>query len=132
MAEQFLDLAQESILQNLPDPLPSKVAVALSGGCDSMALTFLLQDICNQKGIKLTAISVDHRFRKNTSKELSSLNQILSLHLIDHQILEIEKDSVPKSNIEGQLRELRYGLLTKFCQDQKIDFLFLGHHLVIL
>lgn len=129
MAEQFLNLAKESILKNLPDKLPKRIAVAVSGGSDSMALTFLLKDFCDKNNIKLSAISIDHKLRKNSSAELVELNQILISNAIDHQIFPIENHKVPKVNIEGQLRELRYFLLTKFCKDNKIDFLFLGHHL---
>ena len=43
-----------------------KIAVSLSGGADSMCLTFLLDKFCKQNNISLIAITVDHKLRNLT------------------------------------------------------------------
>jgi N-acetylmuramic acid 6-phosphate etherase len=40
---------------------------------------------------------------------------------IEHHILEIPKNMIPKSNIESKLREIRYNLLTEFCNKNNIE-----------
>lgn len=109
--------------------LPKKIAVAVSGGADSLALTLLLDDFCRAKEIKLFAITVDHKMRQASSKEAVELGKILAKRKIAHEILTISAKKIPQKNIEAKLREMRYELFSNFCQKNKIEFLFLGHHL---
>lgn len=108
--------------------LPKKIAVAVSGGADSLALTLLLQDISLQKKIKLSAVTIDHKIRKSSATEARELGKILAKQKISHTILEIDHKKIPQKNIEAKLREERYELLHSFCVKNKIEFLFLGHH----
>jgi tRNA(Ile)-lysidine synthase len=48
---------------------------------------------------------------------------------ISHKILSIPKKQIPQKNIEANLREIRYTMLSDFCQKNQIEFLFVGHHL---
>ena len=107
--------------------VPKKIAVAVSGGSDSLALTFLLHEFCTANKIKLYAVTVDHKMRANSSAEAKKLAEILAAKKISHQILSIKKSQVPQKNIEANLRELRYKLLEEFCLKNDIKFLFLGH-----
>lgn len=109
--------------------LPKKIAVAVSGGADSLALTLLLQRFCLEKEIKLFALTVDHKVRASSSGEAKKLGSILAGKNISHKILSLNSDKIPQKNIEAGLRELRYELLCSFCKKNKIEFLFLGHHL---
>ena len=109
--------------------LPKKIAVAVSGGADSLALTLLLHDFCLANKIKLFAITIDHKMRKSSSQEALELNKILSKKKIPHKILAIPTKKIPQKNIEAKLREMRYELLCEFCKKNKIEYLFLGHHL---
>jgi len=109
--------------------LPKKIAVAVSGGSDSLALTLILDEFCRAKKIKFFALTVDHKMRKNSSNEARKLGKILEKKKIHHEILEIPAKKIPQKNIEANLREARYELLHNFCEKNKIEFLFLGHHL---
>lgn len=109
--------------------LPSKIAVAVSGGCDSMALTFLLQEFCQKHQIELLAVTIDHQIRSNSTKEAQEVAKILAKNQISHQILTISQANLPKSNIESVLRDLRYQSFYDFCQKKQVKHLFLGHHL---
>lgn len=106
-----------------------KLAVAVSGGCDSLALTFLLQKFCLEKDIALTAITINHKMRKESDSEAEELAKLLRNHKINHHILKISQYQLPKSNIEANLRNLRYQLLIEFCQKNQIQVLLIGHHL---
>jgi len=109
--------------------MPGKIAVAVSGGADSLALTLLLQELCAVKKITLLAVTVDHKMRRNSSSEAQKLGKILAQKKISHEILAINPEKIPQKNIEAKLREARYELLCDFCKKNKIKFLFLGHHL---
>jgi tRNA(Ile)-lysidine synthase len=108
---------------------PQTLAVGLSGGSDSLALTFLLQNFCLKNKIKLVAITINHKLRKGVELELEELKKILKKQKISHKILEINWQQLPKSNVEAKMREARYELLSEFCKKNKINYLFLGHHL---
>jgi len=109
--------------------LPKKLAVAVSGGCDSLALTLLLHEFCLAKKIKLFALTIDHKMRQASLIEARELGKILAKKNISHKILTISAKKIPQKNIEANLRELRYEHLCGFCKKNKIEFLFLGHHL---
>ena len=108
---------------------PKKIAVAVSGGCDSLALTLILDEFCKKNKIILYAVTIDHKMRKSSAKEAIGLGKILSDKKINHNILTSKKTKKIESNIESKLREMRYEMLYEFCQENKIEYLFLGHHI---
>jgi tRNA(Ile)-lysidine synthase len=109
------------------EKLPKSIAVAVSGGSDSLSLTLLLKEFCEERNIKLQAITIDHKMRKNSSEEALELSKILKKQKIPHQILEIDHKKIPQTNIEAKLREARYEILYNFCLKNQIKLLFLGH-----
>ena len=56
----------------------SKIAVGVSGGADSLVLSFLLNKIFNKKNIKVIAIIIDHRIRSDSSLEARNVSKYLS------------------------------------------------------
>jgi tRNA(Ile)-lysidine synthase len=122
----FLDRLEKLFSQK---DLPKKLAVAVSGGADSLALTLLLNEFCQLKKIELVALTIDHKMRDDSLDEALELGKILKQKAISHKILEINFGEVPQKNIEAALRELRYNMLYEFCLNNEIKFLFLGHHI---
>jgi len=110
------------------EKLPKKIAVAVSGGADSLALTLLLHEFSLPKKIKLFAVTIDHKIRQSSSKEALELGKILAKQKISHEIIAIDRKKIPQKNIEANLREARYEMLCDFCLKNKIEYLFLGHH----
>ena len=108
--------------------IKKQIAVAISGGCDSMALTFVLNDFCKENKIKIQALTIDHGVRKNSKNEAKKVGELLKKLDISHKILTIPQKQIPHKNIEANLREIRYGILTNFCKENHIEFLFVGHH----
>lgn len=120
------------MLVQLSNFLPAdvkKVAVAISGGCDSMALTFLLNEFCQKNNIELFALTVDHKVREGSTDEALALSKILKARTINHHIFNVSHDHDFTRNIEANMRKARYDLLYDFCQKNNIKYLFLGHHL---
>jgi tRNA(Ile)-lysidine synthase len=109
--------------------IKNHIAVAVSGGSDSMALIIACNNYCKKKNIKLSAITIDHKVRKNSLIEAKKLNILLQEKNIDHHIIEINSNDIPSSNIEANLRKIRYQLLQEFCHKNNINYLFLGHHI---
>lgn len=109
--------------------IKKQIAVAVSGGCDSMALTLALNDFCKKNKIKIQALTIDHGVRKDSKIEAKKVGELLKKFNISHKILSIPKKQIPQKNIEANLREIRYTILSDFCQKNHIEFLFVGHHL---
>ena len=103
------------------------VAVAVSGGPDSMSLLFLVNAFIKYKKGKLMALIVDHRIRKNSKEEAKHISAYLDKNNINSQILTVDKDNVSKKSM-NEARNNRYNLLTDFCIKNNILHLFIAHH----
>jgi len=103
------------------------VAVAVSGGPDSMSLLFLVNAFIKYKKGNLMALIVDHRIRKNSKEEAKYISTYLDKNNITSQILTVNKVNVSKKSM-NEARNNRYNLLTDFCIKNKILHLFIAHH----
>lgn len=106
---------------------PAKMAVAVSGGADSMALALLLNDWCLENTVKLIALTVNHGLREEAAQEADQVAEWLSLYNIEHQTLEWHGEK-PSSNIQSDARNARYKLMAEYATANEIDHLFLAHH----
>ncbi len=102
------------------------VAVAVSGGPDSMSLLFLVNAFIKYKNGNILALIVDHRIRKNSKEEAKYISTYLDNNNIKSQILSVHKDDVSKKNM-SEARNNRYNLLTDFCIKNNILHLFVAH-----
>ncbi|MGB0935221.1 MAG: tRNA lysidine(34) synthetase TilS, partial [Alphaproteobacteria bacterium] len=100
------------------------IAVAVSGGADSIALLHKLKD---QHNGSLTALTVDHGLRPESRQEAETVAGWMTQLGIPHHIL-TWTDEKPKSGIQEQAREARYTLMTDWCKAHDIDILALAHH----
>ncbi len=103
------------------------LAVAVSGGGDSMALAILLLEWCKDRDIKLHALTVDHGLRAESATEAKYVAKILKPLGVTHKTL-LWEGVKPKTKIQEAARDARYNLMSKYCATKKIKFLFLGHH----
>lgn len=111
----------------LPSKKIEKIAIAVSGGIDSMVLTLLARQWCKKRAIQLIAFTVDHKLRKGSTEEANKVHQWLESYGIEHAILTLAGKKID-SNIQGRAREARYQLLAGQCKAAKISFLLVAHH----
>lgn len=102
------------------------IAIGLSGGSDSLALTLLLREYCKKFKINLIALTVNHKLREGSTAEAKKVSEISKTLGIAHKILDWNHGSI-ESNIQHQARTARIDLLTTYCKDNKINYLFTGH-----
>lgn len=103
------------------------VAVAVSGGADSMALTLLAQDWCRAQGRKLEAFTVDHGLRPEAAAEAAWVAARLRKRGLDCRILTLDRLR-PGSGLAARARAARYQALFDACREAKVIDLLLGHH----
>jgi tRNA(Ile)-lysidine synthase len=104
------------------------IAVAVSGGADSMALALLCHHWANAQGGRVFALSVDHRLRPESAAELRQVKRWLALHGIAHVSLAWNRVRRPASALQKQARAARYALMTAWCRRRGALHLALAHH----
>jgi len=108
--------------------IKENMAVAVSGGPDSLALAFLAKCYSLKNKIKVKYFIVDHKLRKESSFEARTVRNILKKINIDCNILPWN-GTKPSKNIQALARDKRYFLLANECRKNNIKNLLLGHHL---
>lgn len=130
MTGQPLETAEFTRLMQavLPVP-PAAVAVAVSGGADSMALALLAASWAQKASVTLHALTVDHRLRPESAEEAAQVGKWLTGRGISHHILIWNYSAKPQSNLQAYARNARYRLMSEWCLAQGVTHLLLAHHL---
>ena len=102
--------------------LTEKIAVAVSGGSDSLALVISI----SRNFPNVLAIMVNHNLRPTAAQEIAQTAATLEKFGIKYVIK--EWDGNVKKNLENDARNARYKLLIDTCKAQKIKYLCIGHH----
>ena len=104
------------------------LAVAVSGGPDSLALAYLAKCYALKNKIKIHYFIVNHKLRSESSVEAKNVKKILKKIDINCEILDWNGKK-PSKNIQAIARDKRYSLLVNECKKYNIKYLLLGHHL---
>ena len=104
------------------------LAVAVSGGPDSLALAYLTKCYSIKNKIKVKYYIVNHKLRKESSLEAEVVKKVLKKIDIHCKILNWNGKK-PSKNIQASARDKRYSLLAGECKKNDIKYLLLGHHL---
>lgn len=105
-----------------------QIAVAVSGGADSMALALEAARWARAHGGEATALIVDHGLRPGSAAEARRVAGWLDGLGIDRRIL-TWRGAKPRTGIQAAAREARYALLTSWCRRAGVLHLLVGHHL---
>jgi tRNA(Ile)-lysidine synthase len=105
-----------------------RLAVAVSGGADSLALALLAAHWARERGGEVLALTVDHRLRPQSTAEAAKVGEWLAREGIAHRILPWEGEK-PAADLQAAARTARYGLLGEACARQGILHLLVAHHL---
>ncbi|MDC0073693.1 tRNA lysidine(34) synthetase TilS [Alphaproteobacteria bacterium] len=104
-----------------------RLGVAVSGGPDSLALTFLANDWAKKNSGSIIAFTIDHGIRKESKAESLYVKNILSSNGIEHHIHRYSGKK-PSAGIQDFAREIRYRYLSEMCKKHEILHLFIAHH----
>jgi tRNA(Ile)-lysidine synthase len=103
------------------------LAVAVSGGPDSLALAILADRWARSLRGEVFALSVNHRLRPESGAEIRRLSDWLSARKIRHEVLVWEGEK-PATGIQEAAREARYRLLAQWCRQHGCLHLLIAHH----
>ena len=107
------------------EPGPA-LAVAASGGADSMALALLARDWADDRDGNVLAMVVDHRLRPESAAEARLTLDRLRDYGIPSRLLTLTSLH-PGTALAERARIARYKTLTQSCADAGIVHLLLGH-----
>ena len=102
--------------------------VAVSGGPDSLAMSFLSKIYSIKNSLDVVYFIVDHKLRKNSTSEAKYVQKKLKNFSIKLNIL-AWKGLKPNKNIQSIAREKRYELLCDRAKKHRIENILVGHHL---
>ena len=102
-----------------------KIAVAVSGGGDSIALLHLLAEWCQAQAITLQVVTVDHGLRQaaeGEAKWVAAISQELGL---SHKLLSWRPTET--GNLQDMARRARYQMIADWAKQELIRIVVLGH-----
>lgn len=104
------------------------IAVAVSGGADSLALVLAAAAELKVYGQRVVALTVDHGLRPASAAEAAYVAALMQQHGIEHHILVWHKNPAQKIS-EETARHARYALLHEWCAAHHVGCLLTAHHL---
>ena len=112
------------------------LAIAVSGGADSMALCLLThewsqQQVKREVPGRLLAIIIDHGLREESAIEASRVAQWLDDRGIEYILHKLDwSQGSPKANVlQDEARKSRRNVLLNHCVQRDSTWLLMGHHL---
>lgn len=103
------------------------IAIACSGGADSLALTLMADGWARAAGGRATALIVDHAMRPESAGEAACVRNRLAGAGVDAVVL-TRRGAVLRSDRQAAARRARYRLMTEWCRQAGVLHLLLGHH----
>ncbi len=106
------------------------LALAVSGGSDSLALALLAQEWALRRGARLLALIVDHGLRPSSAAEAEQVQGWLEARGLAAAVLSAprQEHAAERGSIQERARRLRYRLLIERCIEAGIAHLLLAHH----
>lgn len=108
------------------EPAP-RLAVAVSGGADSLALVLLAADWARARGGTVTALTVDHGLRADAAAEAARVAGWMAATGIAHHTLAWTGPK-PAHGVQAAARAARLDLLEGWCRSHGVLDLLLAHH----
>lgn len=106
--------------------LPSRFAIAVSGGGDSIALMHLVARIVAKRRVKPTVLTVDHGLRPESAAQAKKVAAWAADAGLPAVILTWKGD-LPEGSLEDGARIARYTLLGQWCTKNNAGALLLAH-----
>jgi tRNA(Ile)-lysidine synthase len=103
------------------------LAIAVSGGADSLALLILAERWAGERGGQAVALTVDHRLREAAAGEAASVARFCAARGIAHETLALGAP-LGRGNLEAAARRARYARLAAWCLARGCLHLLVAHH----
>ena len=118
----------EASLSNIIGAAPSRAALAISGGSDSIALLYLATNWAKREKVQLVVMHVDHNLRASSTQDAKFVQEIA--HYLGHEfhLLRWQRSDDITSAVQEKAREVRYDMMTMKCLELGVQLLMTAHH----
>lgn len=100
----------------------AKMAVAVSGGVDSMCLLYWLYEI----KADFICLHVNHKLRPEADTETEYVEEVCKKLNVPCKVF-YWNDEKPENGLEAAAREARYKMMTDYCHENNIEYLLTAH-----
>lgn len=104
------------------------LAVALSGGADSVALALIAAEYCAQTKRSLYFFHIHHGLMAQADAWVAHLHKFSQDLNIPLQVRHVQVDLAAGLGMEGAARDARYLALARLCHEHGVAALLLAHH----
>ena len=126
---EFINKFKKS-MENMP--LEESVLVGFSGGADSTALLHLLGKYTEERGIRLSALHVNHMIRgAEADRDEEFCREFCQKRGIEFFSVKADVPAIAKKEkkgIEECARDLRYSAFEKICREHNIKYIATAHN----
>lgn len=116
----------ETVAAAMGGALPNALGVAVSGGGDSMALLFLLQNLAEASSTTLHVVTVDHGLRPEAAEEARMVARHAAALGLSHDTL-TWRGWDGQGNLQNEAREARFSLIADWARQRGIGDVAMGH-----
>ena len=102
------------------------VIVGTSGGPDSMALLYILNEFKRLMDLKLVCAHINHNKREESDQEQIDLERFCNKNKIIFECRKIEKWG--EDNFENEARSVRYNFFEELVENYGAKYLMTAHH----
>jgi tRNA(Ile)-lysidine synthase len=108
-----------------------RVALAVSGGADSVALLLLLLELREKLGVALSVAHLNHKLRgKASDADEKFVAKLAAKHKLPFHVETVDvaaKAKREKANLEDAARRARYGFFSRLAAEEKVDCVAVAH-----
>jgi len=121
-----LEEFSKSLKDNFVIDESQKIALAVSGGADSMCLTLL----AHKAGFNVICLIIDHGLRSTSNEEATKTKEFLNNNGIEAVIIKWldYNPTFAMNNLHQKARDERYRLLITYCLNNNIKYLAIAHN----
>ncbi len=104
------------------------IAVAVSGGSDSLCLLMLAKKWVKKNNGKITALVANHQLRSENENECVELKKFFKKNNIENFFFDWSENNNKKIAIQERARNFRYKKFENWCYKNNVFYLLVGHH----
>ena len=114
------------IRNNIGLKMEDSVVIGVSGGPDSMALLYILNEFKKNMNLKIICAHVNHNVRKESEQERIDLENYCKENNIIFEYIKIEKWG--EDNFHNEARTIRYNFFEELIENYDAKYLMTAHH----
>ena len=114
------------IRNNIGLKMDDSVVIGVSGGPDSMALLYIMNEFKKMMNLKLICAHINHNVRKESEQERIDLENYCKENNIIFEYIKIEKWG--EDNFHNEARTIRYNFFEELIENYDAKYLMTAHH----